>query len=165
MIVDESTGGLFGCPELTPPIEPEQLEFAAELAGSIYVGRTPSSSPSDYGLTVDIPGAVLGGQRLCETADDHITLALMQHFWPDRQACKSVILRLRALSHIWGDARFDELIDDPDPQSEKIGVRREVFNVAASTPLNFDGEFDDEEFFRRVAELLEAATSGEPRAA
>ncbi|MFH1865443.1 MAG: hypothetical protein ABIK85_06120 [Candidatus Eisenbacteria bacterium] len=165
MMGDEYTQGLFDCPELTPPIEPDQLLFAAELAGSMHAGRTPSSSPSDYGLTADIPGVVLGGQRFCETVDDHIALALMQHFWPDRQLCKSVILRFRALNHIWGDARFEELIDDPDPQSEQIGVRLEVFDVAASMPLDFEGEFDKDEFFVRVARVLKPVPSGEQRAA
>jgi hypothetical protein len=152
------SNGTQGSFQHAPPVEPEQLRFAVELAGSVAAGRTPAGAMTGDDLTADVDRPVLGGLRFCETVEDHMSFALLQQFWPDRELFFSVLFRLRALNHILCDNVLDQMIEDPNPQSERVRVRKEVLEVAAKMPLDSSGEFHRQEFLSRVRQLLEQAT-------
>ena len=133
------------------PVTPDELQYAISVGSAAAAGKIPKSGVG--GMGVDILDDETGETNRYELTDipaNRMAIAVRDQF--SREKFPAVMMRSWALGPLLDDERMKPYIRQ-ESDDGSFEMHEVVLEVAAVMPLNPEGEFNRNTFFKRVAKL------------
>lgn len=137
------------------PVSVDDFLFAMQVGMAAGSFRMPMVSPTEYGFTIETADDQSHRLQLADHPLNRFGLAVREHFAGDHALFKSFMWRWFALLNVLELQDCKPYIQREPNASFKL-IHSSVLTVAATEPLQDDGEFDHQQFFARVAEAYAA---------
>ena len=143
-------------PHKLGPMDREQFAFAMQLSSHASVLNTPVENPAAKAINIIDPET----DELMRVAPRDIPfnramIAAVEHFEGDVVNATNFWLRLMALTRLMQNETMQawKKSDPEDPRATLF--HNAVIYAAAELPLQADGNFSEDEFFSRAAEIAD----------
>jgi hypothetical protein len=149
-------------PRDIPAVSPEEFAFAMAVAGAAAAGKTPQSGVGHLGINYQEEDGSVGRLGLTDIPMNRGMIAVRGQF--PREKFHTLMFRIWALGEVMEDSRMAPFRRPAEGEPGVEEVHEAVYAVAAEMPLNKDGHFNRQKFFRRLAararEMEEAESPG-----
>lgn len=132
----------------TPVVSLEEFRFAFRLATSAASLAMPVENPETFGVDLLTHDGGITRVRFRDQPMNRAMLAIRKHCGRNTEKARAIMTRYMALQGL--PFREPWFVSD----SGMIRIHDAVIDAAADCPVDSDGNFDPEAFYRHVAELV-----------
>ena len=133
-------------------VDVDDFIFAYSLGAAAASYRMPMESPAESGFTLT-NGKETREFRLTDIPLNRAVLAIRDHCEGDTVRFMAIMQRIFAFTKLQDDERLSRWTRKSDKDPDRMEIHGAVLEVAATLPLERNGRFDEDAFFKAVESI------------